>query len=174
MQIRDADITHVAAITEIYNDAVAHSTAIWNESLVGIDDRTRWHAERVDAGYPVLVAVDDSDVLGYATYGPWRPHSGYRHTVEHSVYVRATQRGRGIGGALMRELLRRARESGVHAMVGAVDSSNRESIVLHTRLGFVQVGRLPQVGAKFGRWLDLTLLQLILDERPLPDPIQPA
>ncbi|MFD5600415.1 GNAT family N-acetyltransferase [Leucobacter sp. NPDC058333] len=169
VHIRAAESADLEMITAIHNDAVAHTTAIWNEETVDLADRKRWFADRATAGTPVLVAVDDSGVLGYATYAQWRPHSGYRHTVEHSVYVRSGERGRGVGRSLLESLIEHARAAGVHVMVAAVESSNLGSIVLHKRLDFLQVGRMPQVGAKFGRWLDLTLLQLILDDRPMPD-----
>lgn len=169
VNIRDAETADLEAITAIHNDAVANTTAIWNEDPVDVADRAAWLAERADRGFPVIVAVDDSGLVGYASFGGFRPHSGYRHTVEHSVYVRDGERGRGIGKALMVELIERARTLGVHVMVAAVDSTNLGSIVMHKRLGFTQVGRMPQVGAKFGRWLDLTLLQLVLDERPWPE-----
>lgn len=168
-QIRDAEDADLEAITAIHNHAIAHTTAIWSEQAIDVADRSAWLADRRQRGYPVIVAVDDTGVVGYASFGDWRPHSGFRHTVEHSVYVRDDQRGRGIGKALMIDLIDRARRLGVHVMVAAVDSSNLASIVLHKRLDFLQVGRMPQVGAKFGRWLDLTFLQLILDERPFPD-----
>jgi L-amino acid N-acyltransferase len=166
--IRDAETADLDAITDIHNHAVVHTTAIWNEDAVDVSDRAAWLAARRERGYPVIVAVDETGVIGYASFGDWRPHSGYRHTVEHSVYVRDDQQGRGIGKALMIELIDRARRLGVHVMVAAVESGNLASIVLHKRLDFLQVGRMPQVGAKFGRWLDLTFLQLILDDRPFP------
>lgn len=165
MEIRDAQARDVPGITLIYNDAVEHTTAIWNEELVDDANRSAWLADRLGAGFPVLVAADsDGAVLGYATYGPWRPHDGFRHTVEHSVYVRAGQRGRGTGQSLMRALIDRARTDGVHVMVAAIDASNSGSIRIHERLGFTRVGLLPQVGTKFGSWLDLAFLQLILDD----------
>jgi L-amino acid N-acyltransferase len=167
-QIRDAEETDLEQITAIHNDAVVHTTAIWNEEAVDVADRSAWLTARRERGFPVIVAADDTGVVGYASFGDWRPHSGYRHTVEHSVYVRGDQRGRGIGQILMVELIERARGLGVHVMVGAVESGNLPSIVLHKRLDFLQVGRMPQVGAKFGRWLDLTFLQLVLDDRPFP------
>lgn len=169
VQIRDAVATDLDTITAIHNDAVVHTTAIWNETPVDVDDRAAWLAERTRRGFPVIVAADDSGVLGYASYGDWRPHSGYRHTAEHSVYVRGDQRGRGIGRTLMIELIDRARAQGLHVLVAGVDSTNTGSIVLHEKLGFREVGRLPQVGAKFGRWLDLSFLQLVLDDRATPD-----
>jgi L-amino acid N-acyltransferase len=170
VQIRDAGVADLEALTEIHNHAVVHTTAIWNEDPVDVDDRAAWLGERSCDGFPVIVATDDTGVLGYASFGRWRPHSGFRHTVEHSVYVREGQQGRGIGRILMTELLARARAQGVHVMVAAVESGNAASVALHEKLGFVEVGRMPQVGAKFGRWLDLTFLQITLDERATPAP----
>jgi len=169
VHIRDAEIADLETIAEIYNDAVANTTAIWNERIVDVDDRAVWLAERLRAGYPVIVAADDDGVLGYASFGDWRAFDGYRYTVEHSVYVRGDQRGRGIGKALMIELIERARALGKHVMVAAIESENAGSIALHERLGFQETGRMPHVGTKFGRWLDLTFLQLTLDDRPSPE-----
>ncbi|BBU30543.1 GCN5-related N-acetyltransferase [Caballeronia pedi] len=170
MPIRDAGLDDLPVITSIYNDAVQHTTAIWNDKLVDVANRTQWLAERQKQGYPVLVSVDENgQVLGYASFGDWRAFDGYRHTVEHSVYVHAGQRGKGIGEALMLALLERARRIGKHVMVAAIESGNKGSIRLHEKLGFQHVGQLPQVGMKFGVWLDLTFLQLILDDREKPD-----
>ncbi|MBO0980167.1 N-acetyltransferase [Microbacterium sp. SD291] len=168
VQIRDAESADLETITAIHNDAVLNTTAIWNEDAVDVADRAAWLAERTGRGFPVIVAVDDTGVLGYATFAQWRPHSGYRHTVEHSVYVRGDQRGRGVGKALMAELIGRAHALGIHAMIAGVESGNAGSVALHEKLGFAVVGRMPEVGAKFGRWLDLTFLQLTLDDRPAP------
>lgn len=170
MRIRPATEADAPGVTEIYNDAVAHTTAIWNDTLVDQENRRLWIRERLAAGFPVLVAVDEEDgVLGYATYGPWRPHDGYRRTVEHSVYVRDGQRGTGLGRALMGELLETARAQEVHVMVAGIDAENTGSIALHEKLGFVRTGLLPQVGIKFGRWLDLAFLQLTLDRDAAPE-----
>jgi len=162
MQVRDARAADAEAIAEIYNDAVLNTTAIWNDVTVDAVDRASWIAQRQESGFPVLVATDDDDVVGYAAYGSFRPHDGFRHTVEHSVYVRGDQRGSGIGGTLMTQLIERARENGVHVMVAAIESGNTGSLRLHEKFGFVETGRMPEVGTKFGRWLDLVLLQLAL------------
>lgn len=170
MLIRDAEDHDLTGIMEIYNDAVAHTTAIWNETIVDLANRQAWLNDRRRAGYPVLVAVDAADrVLGYASFGDWRAFDGYRHTVEHSVYVRANQRGAGIGKALMLALIDRARALGKHVMVAGIEAGNTGSIRLHEKLGFEQVGLLREVGAKFGTWLDLAFLQLRLDQRSQPD-----
>lgn len=170
MLIRDATPADAEVIAVIYNDAVAHTTAIWNETLVDAANRVAWMADRQRLGYPVLVAVDETDgtVLGYASFGDWRAFDGYRHTVEHSVYVRGDRRRGGVGRSLMLALIGRARDLGKHVMVAGIEAGNAASIRLHLELGFRQVGLMPQVGAKFGRWLDLAFLQLLLDENPQP------
>lgn len=169
MQIIDARPEHVPGITRIYNDAVRTTTAIWNETEVDAAERLSWYRGRLEAGFPVLVAVDEGgDVLGYSTYGPFRPHEGYRRSVEHSVYVERDARGGGIGRALLEAVIDWARAADVHVMIGGIAAENTGSIRLHERLGFQHVGQLPQVGMKFGRWLDLAFLQLVLDSAPTP------
>ncbi len=170
MEIRDAGQQDIESITAIYNHAVLHTTAIWNEIAVDAANRTAWLADRHRLGYPVLVAVDDAQqVLGYASFGDWRAFDGFRATVEHSVYVRDDLRGRGIGPQLMTALIERARAIGKHVMVAGIEAGNAGSIRLHERLGFVNTGTLTQVGMKFGKWLDLTFMQLTLDPRPVPN-----
>lgn len=170
MIIRDAKPTDVPAITAIHNDAVVNTAAIWTDSRTDDANRTIWLADRTKAGYPVLVAIDDAgDVLGYASFADWHARDGYRYTVEHSVYVRADQRGRGLGKALMTDLIGRARDSGKHVMIAAIEAQNSASVRLHQAFGFQVVGQLPEVGIKFGRWLDLTFMQLILDSKSAVD-----
>ena len=161
--IRDALPEDLPGILAIYNDAVLNTTAIWNEQPVNLDNRQAWYASRQTQAYPILVAVDAAgEVLGYSSFGDWRPFEGFRHTVEHSVYVRADQRGKGLGPKLMSALIERARTCDKHMMVAAIESGNAASIALHERLGFAATGQMPQVGTKFGRWLDLTFMQLDL------------
>ncbi|HSP20448.1 MAG TPA: GNAT family N-acetyltransferase [Myxococcaceae bacterium] len=166
--IRDAAETELPAILDIYNDVLAASTAIFSDTPATLDDRVQWFRSRRGLGYPVLVAFDDSGVLGFASFGDFRSWPGYRYTVEHSVHVRADVRGRGVGGELVRALLDRAVALGKHVMVAGVDSENAVSIRLHERLGFQRAGTLHQVGCKFGRWLDLTFLERRLDVRAGP------
>lgn len=173
MEIRDAGLDHIEGITAIYNDAVTRTTAIWNDSTVDHANRAGWLSDRQKAGYPVLVAVGDGGaVLGYASFGDWRAFDGYRHTVEHSVYVRSDQRGKGIGRALMQMLIGRAQSIGKHVMVAGIEANNADSIRLHEKLGFEHVGHLKEVGMKFGAWLDLAFMQLKLDARPSPEATQ--
>ncbi|ROQ47947.1 GNAT family N-acetyltransferase [Pseudomonas putida] len=161
--IRDAVHADLPAIRDIYNDAVLNTLAIWNEQTVDLGNRQAWFAARQAQSYPILVAVNEAgDVLGYASFGDWRPFEGFRHTVEHSVYIRSDQRGQGLGPLLMQALIERARGCGKHVMVAAIESGNTASIRLHERLGFTLNGQMPQVGVKFGKWLDLTFMQLML------------
>ncbi|MDP3816651.1 GNAT family N-acetyltransferase [Pseudomonas sp.] len=170
MPIQDATPADLPGILSIYNDAVLNTTAIWNETQVDLANRQAWFGARAEQGYPILVALDENGaVLGYASFGDWRPFDGYRHSVEHSVYVRSDQRGQGLGPLLMQALIERARACDKHVMVAAIESENAASIRLHQRLGFSISGQMPQVGCKFGRWLDLTFMQLTLSpERSAP------
>lgn len=171
MIIRNAADGDIAAITAIYNHAVRHTTSIWNVTQVTADNRRDWLDQRRAAGLPVLVATQaDGAVTGYAAYGPWRPFEGFCHTVEHSVYIHPDHQGRGIGKALMAALIARARADGLHVMIAGIAAENTASIRLHQGFGFVTAGRFPQVGVKFGRWLDLVLMQLTLDDSPAPPP----
>ena len=168
MEIRAAREEDAPGIAAIYNDAVAHSTAIWNDELVDATNRAAWLTAHRDLGYPVLVAAEDDRVLGYATFGDWRAFDGYRHTVEHSVYVHEDHRGNGLGRTVMHALIAAARRNGVHALVGAIDAANAGSIALHEKLGFTSAGTVRQAGFKFGRWLDVAFYQLILDTPAQP------
>lgn len=162
MTIRDATPSDAAALLAIHNEAVRTTTAIWDETEVDLADRSAWLHDRLSAGHPVLVAEVDGVVAGYASYGQWRPKSGYRHTVENSLYVLASHHGQGLASALFDELLTRARGAGLHRMVAMIESSNTLSIDLHARRGFQVVGQMSEVGQKFGRWLDLTIMQIDL------------
>lgn len=160
--IRDCTPADLDVVHALHVDAVLHSTAIWQEEPHPRSWFDTWLAERQGDGWPVLVAEVDGVVAGYATYSQWRPHQGYRHTVEHSVYVVEALRGRGVASTLMRALVTRATDEGRHVMVAGICSTNTGSIALHERLGFTTVAVVPEVGRKFGRWLDLTLMRLPL------------
>ena len=159
MLIRDASEEDLPGILAIYNEVMATSTAIFSDQPSTLSERRSWLQARQGQGYPVLVAVDGADVIGFASFGDFRSWPGYRYTVEHSVHVAARVRGRGTGTALVQELLQRATALGKHVMVAGIDAANTGSIRLHERLGFTQVGLLREVGRKFDRWLDLVFLQ---------------
>lgn len=159
MMLREAREEDLPGILAIYNDAVEHSTAIWNDTLVDLGNRRAWLADRRKKRYPIMVAVEGDEVLGYASFGDFRPFDGYRLSVEHSVYVSEAARGRGIGKLLVEALFEPARALNKKVMIGAITGGNAASIALHEKLGFVQTGLMPGIGIKFGQRLDLVLLQ---------------
>jgi phosphinothricin acetyltransferase len=161
-QIDDAVEADVPDILAMYNDVIATSTAVYSELPVTLENRQEWFRARVAQGYPVLVARDDTGVIGYATFGDFRAWPGYRFTVEHSVHIRADRRGQGIGTRLMQALLPRARALGKHVMIGGIDADNAASIRMHERLGFERSAHMKEVGRKFDRWLDLVFMQRTL------------
>lgn len=169
MSIRYAVKEDCAAIAAIYNHAVINTAAIWNDQTVDADNRIAWFEARALLGYPVIVSEENGVVTGYASFGDWRAFDGFRHTVEHSVYVHPEHQGKGLGLALMVQLIEEAKRIGKHVMVAGIEAQNQGSIHLHQKLGFTITGQMPQVGTKFGRWLDLTFMQLQLDNRTDPD-----
>jgi len=156
--IDEAQEADIPAITAILNHAAAHTTASWHEYPKSEAEMADWFAARKKS-HTVLAARDAFGFLGYATYGPFRGPSGYRLTAEHSIYVREDARGRGIGKVLLAALIDKARTQGLHVLIGGVDSDNGLSIALHKAFGFAEVGRLPEAGRKFDRWLTLVFLQ---------------
>ncbi len=162
MLIRDAIDDDLPGILEIHNDAVLNTTAIWSIHTVDLENRCAFVAERLAKGFPFLVATERGAVLGYASFGDFRPHDGYFKSVEHSVYVGRSHRRRGIAAGLMRPLIERAVAMGKHAMIGGIDAANDASVRLHEAFGFERVGLLPEVGYKFDRYLDLLFMQKVL------------
>ena len=164
--IRDARGGDLAGILAIVNDVILTSTAIYHDQPETPAQRLEWMRKRRDWGYPVLVAdcLRGGGIIGFAAFSDFRNGwDGFRHTVEHSVHVRGDARGRGVGQTLVGTLIDQARMLGKHVLVASVDAQNAQSLRMHEKLGFVRVGMLPQVGCKFGRWLDMALLQLVLD-----------
>jgi L-amino acid N-acyltransferase len=164
MVIADAEERHLPAILDIYNDVIATTTAVYSEEPVRLENRLEWWTIRTALHYPVLVALEDSAVLGFASFGDFRPWPCYRYTIEHSVHVRRDARNRGVGAALVKALFPRAVALGKHIMIAGVDADNAASIHLHRKLGFESVGHLHEVGRKFDRWLDLVFLQRALTD----------
>ncbi len=162
MSVREATQADLPRILAITNQAIAETTALWTIAPATLETRGAWMTERLAAGFPVLVAEADGTVAGFGSFGPFRPHDGYLHTVEHSLYVDPAWQGRGLGGALLEALVARARALGKHAMVGGIEAGNAASTRLHERARFTAAGTLPQVGRKFDRWLDLTFMVRLL------------
>jgi phosphinothricin acetyltransferase len=159
MDIRDATAADLPQILAIYNDVVLNTTAIYDKTVSTLDERRAWFDGRKSQGMPVLVGESNGAVLGFSSFGEWRSRWGYRFTVEHSVHVRADQRGRGHGRALIEALFPRAAAMSVHVMVAHIDAAATASVHLHEKLGFEYVGTFREVGHKFDRWLDLVCMQ---------------
>jgi phosphinothricin acetyltransferase len=157
--VRAAAEADLASVLAIYNDAVANTTAIWNDGFADLDNRRQWYEGRRRLNYPVLVATLDDAVIGYASFGDFRAFDGYRFTVENSVYVAEPARRKGAASALLVALIERARAIGKHVMIAGIAGENEISIRLHAKHGFVETARMPEVGFKFGRWLDLVFMQ---------------
>lgn len=168
MNVRPATEGDLPQILDIHNDAIRRLDAIWTEAEETLADRQAWLNDRTANGFAVLVAEEDGKILGHASYGTYRSRSGYRKTVEHSVYLRDEAQGRGVGKALMEALIADAKAKGFHLMVAVIDAKNQSSIAFHERLGFEMAGRLPQAGFKHGRWLDQVNMVLLLNEDPAP------
>lgn len=164
---------HGAAILDILNEAILHSTALYEYTPFAPDTMVGWFQARHGHGHPVLGIEDaQGQLLGFASYGVFRARAAYKYTVEHSVYVHRDHRGQGVGERLLRALIERARAQQLHVLVGGLDADNAASIALHRKLGFVPAGTITQAGFKFGRWLDLAFWQLTLDTpaHPHDDP----
>ena len=164
IRVRDANADNLPAMLAIYNEVVANSTAIYSFQPSTLEERREWFRVRSGGGWPVLAAVRGDELLGYASFAEFRgAWPGYRHSVEHSVYVRADCRHQGIGSALLSALLPIAAAMDKHVMIGGIDAANQGSLRLHERLGFQRVAHFREVGRKFGRWLDLVFMQRFID-----------
>jgi L-amino acid N-acyltransferase len=159
--IRLASLDDLKAIREIYNYYVLHSTVTYQDKPWTSEEAIKWFNEH-DVSKPVTVAERDGVIVGYGALGGFRIKSGYRFTVEHSVYVHPDRHRQGIGSALLADLIRRARELGYHRMIAGIDAEQHASIALHVKHGFVKVAHFTQVGFKFGKWLDAVFMELPL------------
>ncbi|MFM7606755.1 MAG: N-acetyltransferase family protein [Prosthecobacter sp.] len=168
----DCTHEHLEAIRAIFNEAIAHSTALYDYEPRSPEVMEAWWAAKQASNLPVIGVLDENGTLmGFGSYGPFRPHAAYQYSVEHSIYVDARFRGRGIGKELLRRLIDRATEQGYHMMIGVIDAENTGSIALHAKAGFESCGHIRHAGYKFGRWLDLALYQLVL---PVPEKLANA
>jgi phosphinothricin acetyltransferase len=159
--IRPARPGDTGAVRAIRNHAIEYSTALWTETPQSPVEGAAWLAAHLARG-SAFVAEVAGEVAGFAVYGPWRELDGYRHTVEDSVYVREDRHGLGIGSALLGALITAARTAGHHVVIAGIEAENTASVRLHQRFGFEHAGTVREVGTKFGRWLDLTLMRLPL------------
>lgn len=155
--------SHATTILDIFNEAIANTTALYEYRTRTPENMLEWFGAKKAGGFPVIGAMEDGRFLGFASYGTFRAWPAFKYSVEHSVYVHKDHRGKGVGLALMKQLIEAARRQEYHVMVGGIDLANTGSIALHEKLGFAHAGTIRQAGFKFGRWLDLGFYQLILD-----------
>ncbi len=160
---------HSEAILAILNDAIANSTALYDYKPRTPANMVSWFEAKAQKQYPVIgIENDAGELLGFASYGPFRAWPAYKYTVEHSVYVAARFRGQGVGRRLLEAIVAAAMEQDYHVLVGGIDASNAVSIKLHESLGFTACGIVKHAGFKFGRWLDLAFYQRILKTPATP------
>ena len=154
---------HAPLILSIFNDAIANSTVLYEYKPRTMETMAAWFEAKKKGGFPVIgVESDAGEFMGFGSYGTFRAFPGYKYTVEHSVYVEARFRGRGLGKILLQEIIAAARGQNYHNLVGVIDSANHVSIHLHESVGFTCCGTIRQAGFKFGRWLDVSFYQLTL------------
>ncbi|GGA94975.1 GNAT family N-acetyltransferase [Puia dinghuensis] len=161
--VRDASEADLPALLAIYNQVILHTTAVYTYEQQTMEARAAWYMDKIAARYPVFIAEEEGRVVGFSSYGPFRAWPAYKYTVENSVYVSEDQRGKGIGKLLIRPLIESAKSQGFHAIIAGIDAANDASLRLHASFGFQEVAHFRQVGYKFGRWLDLKFMELLLD-----------
>lgn len=162
--IRPALKGDLPGILTIINYNILNTTAVYDYDIKNIEDVDTWYNDKLNSGWPIIVAEYNDLVVGYATFGTFRFKEGFKYTVEHSVYVSNEYSGKGIGKLLLSELIEIAKQAEYHTMIGCIDASNDGSITFHKKFGFTEQGLLKQSGYKFGKWLDLLFMQLMLKD----------
>lgn len=160
--IRHAHEADLPELLTIYNDVIVNTTAVYDYEPHTLDMRRAWYTAKQKAGFPVFVAAENNTIVGFSSIGPFRAWAAYQYTVENSVYVSSACRGKGIGKQLLQPLIDASVAMNMHTIVAGIDAANKASIQLHRHFGFKEVACFKEVGYKFGRWLDLVFLQLVL------------
>lgn len=166
--IRPAIQTDLPQILEIYNDIIVNTTAVYDYKPHTLEMRTLWFTQRAEQGFPIFVAEEGNSILGFSSFGTFRPWAAFKYSVENSVYVAPPARGKGISKLLLEALVQKAKELNIHTIIAGIDATNEVSIRLHQGFGFEKAGIIQQAGYKFGRWLDLLFMQLILETPEYP------
>jgi len=160
--IREATLTDLMDILDIYNDAILHTTAVYTYKPQTLENRQNWYDQKMQEGYPIFVYELDKKVVGFATFGPFRAWPAYKYSIEHSIYVDKNYRKKGIGTALLKELIAIATDREYMTLIAGIDAQNEKSIDMHKNFGFVYAGTIKKAGFKFNTWLDLAFYQLEL------------
>lgn len=163
IQIRPYQIKDTQAILDIINHNILHSTALYDYAVRSYEQQKNLLEEKISKNFPVIVAELDGQVAGFGMYGEFRFREAYKFTVEHSVYVNQNFHGKGIGKALLQELIALAKKQKLHTMIAVIDAENQGSVAFHEQFGFKTVGIIKESGYKFDRWLDSVFMQLILE-----------
>lgn len=163
--IREAQAGDLEAINAIYNREVLEGVATWDEQPWSAEARAAWFAERTRGGDAVLVAERAGSVMGFGYLSPYRARSGWRFTHEDTLYIAPEAQRSGAGTAMLDALIRAARARELHSLIAVIEAGNVGSIALHQRFGFTVVGTKREVGFKFGRWLDLVEMAIVMAPR---------
>ena len=162
--VNPCGVQHLEAIRAIYNDAIVHTTSLYEYEPRSVETMQAWFATKQAADFPVVGIESEPGVLaGFATWGAFRAFPAFKYSIEHSVYVATPYLRRGIGRTLLEALIAIAQQRQLHMLIGGIDATNTASIALHQKLGFTHCGTIREAGYKFNRWLDLEFWQLILD-----------
>ena len=162
VQIVSATTADIPQILEIVNHNILNETCIYDIEERSLETQLAWFENQLNHNYPVIVAKQNHSVLGYASYGQYRPKVGYKFSMEHSIYIHPAHQNQGIGKELLQELIQIASSNNVHVLIGGIDANNLGSIAFHEKFGFEVVGRMNEVGYKFDKWLDLIWMQKTL------------
>lgn len=168
IQVRHATEKDIPEMLSIYNDIILNTTAVYDYKPHTLEMRQAWFKTKQEQGFPVFVADLEGKVAGFSSIGPFRAWAAYKYSVENSVYVDVEKRGMGIGKLLIPPLIEAAKRLQMHTIIAGIDATNDVSIWLHKRFGFEETAHFKQVGYKFGRWLDLKFLQLMLNTPEQP------
>jgi L-amino acid N-acyltransferase len=160
LNILRATIEHIEPITNIYNDAVQNSTATFDTEIKSVEEQRLWFNEHSDK-YPILVAEENDIVVGWASLSRWSGRCAYADTAEISIYIKDDYRGKGIGTKLLKKILDQGKNAGLHTVLARIADGSDASIRLHKKVGFEYIGVMKEVGKKFGRLLDVHMMQLI-------------
>jgi len=161
--LRSASPADLPAIVDIYNHEVLHGVATFDTVPWTVESRGPWLASHDPSRHPILIAEEDGTVIGWACLSPWSDRCAYARAAEVSVYVHPEHRGRGVGRALLAELVARARQASLGVLLARIEASGEASLALHRAIGFQHIGTMRRVGEKFGRLLDVELLELHVD-----------
>jgi len=163
IKIRPYQIADCQAIVDIINYNILHSTALYDYHPRTVAQQETIFQEKIDKGFPVIVAETNGKVIGFGYYSEFRFREAYKFTVEHSVYAHPDWQGKGIGKLLLDELITSAKKQNIHTLIGVIDAENEGSIAFHQRMGFEVKGILQETGFKFNRWLHSVFVQRILE-----------